>query len=265
MTIAIFGVGLMGESLLAGLLASGWDAAGIRAVEAQPARAQQIGQKYGVAVVGAADAVAGADAVIVVVKPNNVADLLEDIGALLSPDALVVSLAAGVTTATLESHLPAHQPVVRVMPNTAALVGEAMTVMSAGTSATPAHLDQAGRVLSAVGQVQTVPEKQMDIITAVSGSGPAYVMYVAEAMIDAAVLFGLPRPLATDLVKQTLYGSAKLLATSGEHPTKLKENVVSPGGTTAAALRAFEDHGVKAAFIDAIEAAYARSRELGQA
>ena len=261
--IAILGAGMMGEALLAGLLGGGWAPADIRAVDASPARCTYIGLTYGVPVLDALDAVRGVDTVIVAVKPNNVAELLDDIGPALGPGCLVVSLAAGVTVTTLEAHLPPHTPVVRAMPNTAALVGEAMTVICAGTSATTTHLTQAEAILKAVGQVRTAPEKQMDIVTAVSGSGPAYVMYIAEAMIDAGVLLGLPRALASDLVKQTLYGSSKLLVTSGEHPTVLKENVVSPGGTTAAALRALDEHGVKVGFTDAIEAAYARSRELG--
>jgi pyrroline-5-carboxylate reductase len=148
------------------------------------------------------------------------------------------------------------------MPNTPASVGEGMSAIAGGTSATAEHLARASALLGAVGRVVTLPEKHLDAVTAVSGSGPAYVMYVAEAMIDAGVLLGLPRDIATTLATQTLYGSAKLLRDSGTHPTVLRENVTSPGGTTAAALRTLDDHGVKAAFVAALEAARDRSQEL---
>ena len=264
MTVAILGVGAMGGALLTGLLQAGWDQADIRVGEARPERRREISQQYGLTARRSADAVRGAEVVVVVVKPQDIADLLDDIGPALSPAALVVSLAAGVTTATIEAHLPAGHPVVRVMPNTPALVGAAMSAIAAGGAAGPEHLDMAERILAAVGQTLVVPEKYLDAVTAISGSGPAYVMFVAEAMIDAGVVLGLPRSTATELVKQTVYGSAKLLLESGQHPTVLKENVTSPGGTTAAALRAFEDHRVKAAFIDAMEAACQRSAELGR-
>jgi len=264
MTIAILGAGAMGGALLAGLIQSGWDKAELRVGEARPERQRELVEQYGVTAGPAIEAARGADVVVVVVKPQDVAGLLDEVGPLLGPGALVVSLAAGVTIAALEAHLPAGWPVVRVMPNTPALVGAAMSVICGGTAAGAGHLAQAERLLAGVGQVLTVPEKYFDAVTAVSGSGPAYVMYVAEAMIDAGVLLGLPRPTATELVKQTLFGSAKLLLESGQHPTVLKETVTSPGGTTAAALRAFEDHGVKAAFIDAMAAAARRSAELGQ-
>uniref|UniRef100_S0DFW4 Putative pyrroline-5-carboxylate reductase n=1 Tax=termite gut metagenome TaxID=433724 RepID=S0DFW4_9ZZZZ len=265
MTVAVVGVGAMGEAIVAGL-SRGWDLGAVRAVDARPKRQAEIAGKYGVMAGGSArEAVGGADTVVIVVKPHDVPGLLEEIGPFLAPDCLVLSVAAGLTTAALERHLPAAQPVVRAMPNTAALVGEAMTAICPGAAAGAGHLERATRILSAVGRVLLVQEKQMDAVTALSGSGPAYVMYVAEAMIDAGVLLGLPRPTAAELVKQTLYGSSKLLVDSGEHPTVLKENVTSPGGTTIAALRKLDEHGVTAALIDAAEASCARSQELGQA
>jgi len=263
MKIALFGAGMMGEALLSGLIQAEWDPAGICVVEARAERQAEIADRYKVTTGTAAQAVDGAAAVIVAVKPYDVPSLLNQLSPSLPLDCVVISMAAGLTVATLERHLPDKHPLVRVMPNTGALVREAMTVMCPGTGATPEHMATARRVLSAVGQVEVIPEKQMDVVTAVSGSGPAYVMYVAESMIDAGVMLGLPRPLAMQLVRQTLYGSAKLLATSDQHPTVLKEMVVSPGGTTSAALRTFEEHGVKAAFIDAIEAAFKRSQEMG--
>jgi pyrroline-5-carboxylate reductase len=174
----------------------------------------------------------------------------------------VVSLAAGVSTASLAQHLPAGTPVVRVMPNTPALVGQGMSVMSPGAGCPQQSLDLAEAVLGAVGQVRQVAEAHQDAVTALSGSGPAYVLYVVEAMIDAGVLLGLPRPLARDLAVQTVLGAATMVAGTGEHPTVLRENVTSPGGTTAAALHLLDEAAVKAAFARAMRAARDRSAEL---
>jgi pyrroline-5-carboxylate reductase len=161
--------------------------------------------------------------------------------------------------------MPTGVPVVRVMPNTPAQVDEGMAAISAGATASAQDLEHVTELLSAVGKVVTVPEKYQDAVTAISGSGPAYLFFVVEAMIDAGVMLGLPRDIATTLVVQTMYGSAKLLADSGLHPTVLRERVTSPGGTTAAALRELEDHRVKAAFMTAMEAARDRSRDLAKA
>ena len=266
MTIALLGVGMMGENLLAGLLASGIAADQLVGTDLRPQRQREIAEKYGVTVVADnAEAVAGADTVVVIVKPYDVAAALDSISAALAPGALVISLAAGVEIAVLEAHVPAGTPVVRVMPNTPASVGEGMSAIAGGTFATAEHLTRTSDLLGAVGRVVTVAEKHLDAVTAVSGSGPAYVMYVAEAMIDAGVLLGLPRDIATTLATQTLYGSAKLLRDSGTHPALLRENVTSPGGTTAAALRTLDDFRVKAAFIAAMEACRDRSQELAAA
>ncbi|MCL2735039.1 MAG: pyrroline-5-carboxylate reductase [Propionibacteriaceae bacterium] len=265
MTVAIIGVGMMGESLLAGLLRSGWDPATIRAADSRPACRQAIADKYGVWTGTAVEAVEGADTVIVVVKPQDVIPLLGDISPALERGCLIISLAAGLTIATIESSLVMEFPVVRVMPNTPAVVGEAMAVISPGPLATHDHVARTQTLMSAVGKVLVIAEKYLDVVTAVSGSGPAYIMYIVEAMIDAGVMLGLPRATVTDLVKQTVYGSAKMLLDTDDHPTVLKENVTSPGGTTAAALRALEDRGVKAAFAAAMEAAFTRSQELGRA
>jgi len=263
--IAILGVGVMGTSLLTGLLHAGWKPSDIRVADSRVSRRSEIGKQYGVWAGPNVEAVEGADTVVVVVKPQDICDVLAEVSPIMSPNALVISLAAGVTTTTIEKHLAVLHPVVRVMPNTPAVVGEAMAAICAGKDATHEHLARAEKILAAVGKIQVVPEDYMDAVTAVSGSGPAYVMLVAEAMIDAGVHLGLPRETATELVKQTIYGSAKLLVDSDETPTTLKDNVTSPGGTTAAALQAFEAHNLKAAFIDAMEAACTRSKELGQA
>jgi pyrroline-5-carboxylate reductase len=177
-------------------------------------------------------------------------------------DQLVVSLAAGITTAFVESRLPDGTAVVRVMPNTPALVDEGMAAVSAGSHCDEAHLREAEELMRSTGKVVRVPEKQQDAVTAISGSGPAYVFFVVESMIEAGVHLGLPRSTATELVVQTLVGSAKLLRETGEHPVVLRERVTSPGGTTAAALRLLENGKVRADFLAAIEAARDRSREL---
>jgi pyrroline-5-carboxylate reductase len=178
---------------------------------------------------------------------------------------LIVSLAAGVDTASIEDRLPEGTPVVRVMPNTPAQVDEGMAAISPGAHSDEEHLARVSELMSATGRVVIVPERYQDAVTAISGSGPAYLFFVVEAMIEAGVHLGLPRDTATELVVQTMLGSAKLLRETGEHPTVLRERVTSPGGTTAAAIRQLEDHKVRAAFITAMESARDRSRDLAKA
>jgi len=199
-----------------------------------------------------------------VVKPQDMGALLDEIGPELRTGQLVVSLAAGITTAFLESRLPDGVPVVRVMPNTPALVDEGMAAIAPGAHCDDEHLAVAEELLGSTGRVLRVPEKQMDAVTAISGTGPAYVFFVVESMIEAGVHLGLPRGTATELVVQTLVGSAKMLRETGTHPTVLREQVTSPGGTTAAALRELEVHKVRAAFLAAMEAARNRSAELAE-
>jgi pyrroline-5-carboxylate reductase len=264
-TLAVIGAGVMGEILIAGLLRAGWAGEDLIASDRHAARLAEIGERHGVRTAATADlAAAEADTVLLVVKPQDLGEVLPQIANTLRPGSLVVSLCAGITTAKIEAALPDGTPVVRVMPNTPAQVAEGMAAISAGSSATPDHVDHATTLLRAVGQAVVVPEKYQDAVTAISGSGPAYLYFVVEAMIDAGVMLGLPRDTATTLVVQTMYGSAKLLAESGLHPTVLKERVTSPGGTTAAALRELESHKVKAAFITAMEAARDRSRALAK-
>jgi pyrroline-5-carboxylate reductase len=173
-----------------------------------------------------------------------------------------VSLAAGITTDFLQARLPQGTPVVRVMPNTPALVDEGMAAISPGSHCDETHLAEAEALLRSCGKVIRLPENYQDAVTAISGSGPAYIFYVVEAMIEAGVLLGLPRATSTELVVQTLYGAATMLRETGEHPTVLREQVSSPAGTTMAALRQLDDHKVRAAFLTAMEAARDRSREL---
>lgn len=263
--VALIGTGVMGETLLSGLLKAGWRTHWIIGAERRAARRDELTQRYGVEVAhDNAEAVDGADMIILVVKPQDVSLLLPEIHDRVAPGALVVSLCAGITTAQLEGGLPAGTPVVRVMPNTPAQVGEGMAALSPGTHATEAHLERVVEVMEAVGRAVIVPERYQDAVTAISGSGPAYLYFVVEAMVDAGVMMGLPRDTATLLVNQTMYGSAKLLVESGEHPNLLRERVTSPAGTTAAALREMEERSVKAAFIAAMHAARDRSAELGR-
>jgi pyrroline-5-carboxylate reductase len=193
--------------------------------------------------------------------------LLEDLGQAVTPANLIISIAAGIPTGFIEQRLPDGVPVVRVMSNTPVLVDEAMSVLSAGAHAGEEHLERTEKLLRAVGKVVRLPESQLDAVTALSGSGPAYFFYLVEAMIDAGILLGLPRAIAAELIVQTAIGSAVMLRDSGEHPVQLREAVTSPGGTTIAAIRELENHGVRAALLSALEAARDRSRELaaGQA
>jgi pyrroline-5-carboxylate reductase len=262
MTIAVLGAGVMGESLLSGLLRAGRQPADLLLTERRPDRAQELTERYGVDVVSNVDAARKADTLVLVVKPQDMNDLLDEIATTVRPGQLVVSLAAGITSGSIEARLPDGVPVVRVMPNTPALVDEGMAAISRGTHCDEEHLGAAEALLTATGRVIRVPEKQQDAVTAISGSGPAYIFFVVEAMIEAGVHLGLPRSTASELVVQTVVGSAKLLRETGEHPTVLRERVTSPGGTTAAAVRELEDHKVRAAFLTAMEAARDRSRAL---
>ena len=260
--VAIFGAGVMGEALLAGLIRSGRSTGELLVAERRPDRAAELQAKYSVEVVSNTAAAARADTLVFVVKPQDMGALCDEIAQHVRPGALVVSLAAGITTEFLESRLPDGVPVVRVMPNTPALVDEGMAAISAGAHCDEAHLAEVEALLRAVGKVVRVEEKHQDAVTAISGSGPAYLFYVAEAMIEAGVFLGMPRATASELVVQTIYGAATMLRETGEHPSVLRENVTSPGGTTVAALRTLDDHKVRAAFISALEAARDRSHEL---
>ena len=263
--LAILGAGVMGETVLSGLLRAGWHADQIVATDRRLERQHELTARYGIKMLENTDAVAEADTVILVVKPQDMSELLSEISQSLKPGTLVVSLAAGVDTTFIESRLPEGVAVVRVMPNTPAQVDEGMAAISPGSHSTQDHLDRVTEILSATGRVITVPERYQDAVTAISGTGPAYLFFVVEAMIEAGVHLGLPRDTATELVVQTMLGSAKLLRETGEHPTVLRERVTSPGGTTAAAVRELEDHKVRAAFLRAMEAARDRSRELAAA
>ncbi len=262
MSVAVLGAGVMGETVVSGLLRAGREPDTLLVSERRPERADELRRRYGVEVVSNVEAAARSSTLVLVVKPQDMADLLDEITPVVRSGQLVVSLAAGITTAYIESRLLDGVAVVRVMPNTPALVDEGMAAISAGAHCDEAHLVEAEALLRATGKVLRVPEKQQDAVTAISGSGPAYLFFVVEAMIEAGVHLGLPRSTATELVVQTMVGSATMLRETGEHPTVLRERVTSPGGTTAAAIRELEDHKVRAAFMTALESAARRSQEL---
>jgi pyrroline-5-carboxylate reductase len=261
-TVAIVGAGKMGETLLSGLLRGGWPLAHLLATARREDRRAELADRYGVEVLANEDAAERADVIVLAVKPQDMAALLGDLGPKFPPGKLVMSIAAGIPTAFIERHLPTGTAVVRVMTNTPALVDEAMSALSAGAHAGADHLDIAESLLRPLGKTIRVPESQQDAVTALSGSGPAYFYYLVEAMTDAGILLGLPRVVAHDLIVQSAIGAAVMLRDSGEHPVKLREAVTSPAGTTISAIRALEDHKVRAAFLSALEAARDRAREL---
>jgi pyrroline-5-carboxylate reductase len=263
MNVGILGGGRMGEALAAGLLGAGWDASTLAIAEIDPDRRHHLEEQLPGARVVPSPAWAAADAelLVVAVKPHDVTAALEACATALPEHTLVLSIAAGVTLATLEAAVPGR-PVVRAMPNTAALVGRSASAIAGGALASDDDLALAERVLGAVGTVARVPEEHLDAVTALSGSGPAYVFLLAEAMVEAGVLVGLPRTSADALVRQTLLGAATLLDESGDSPEVLRAAVTSPGGTTATATKVLETHGFRAAVLDAVEAAARRSREL---
>jgi pyrroline-5-carboxylate reductase len=265
LNLALLGGGRMGGALLGGLCDSGWEPARLAVAEVDPERRRHLEQEHpGVRVVpSVAWAAADAAVVVLAVKPGDVADVVDQILPVLGDDALILSIAAGVTIAELEKVAPGR-PVVRAMPNTAALVRQGAAAIAGGAHTDDSHLETAAQILGSVGVVVRVDESLLDAVTGLSGSGPAYVFLVAEAMIEAGVLSGLPRPTATRLVTQTLLGAARLLAEGDDPPEALRAAVTSPGGTTAAGLRVLEARAVRAAFLDAVAAATERSRELGR-
>lgn len=263
--LALLGGGKMGEALLGGLVASGWSPSDMSVAEIAAERRAELLERFeGLAAVPAAgEAVVGAETVIVAVKPNDVAAALSDAAPHLGDGALVLCIAAGITIATLEALVPGH-PVVRVMPNTPALVGQGAAGMAAGSHAGDAHMDRAGEILGAVGTTVRLSEDMLDAVTGLSGSGPAYVFYLAEAMIEAGRAEGLPADVVDDLVIQTLVGAAALLAQGAARPEELRAAVTSPGGTTEAAIRLLDERGVAGSLADAVRLAAERSRQLGR-
>jgi len=263
--IGLVGGGNMAVALVRGLLASGRVTAGsLRASDPSEARRTLLTDTYGIETSASNEAVARwATVVVLAVKPQLIETAIQSLGGALAPGALVVSIAAGVPLAGLEALLPAGTRVVRAMPNTPAMALAGATALAAGSRATTADLETARGVFEAVGSAIVVDEPLLDAVTGLSGSGPAYVMLVIEALADGGVKMGLSREAALGLAAQTVYGSAKLLLETKEHPARLKDMVTSPGGTTIAGLHALESGGLRPALIGAVERATLRSQELG--
>jgi pyrroline-5-carboxylate reductase len=267
--LVVIGGGRMGEALASGLVAHGWSGRQIVVVEAAEARRSELGGRpwalagsleEGLGLAGAGPGTSVG--LVIAVKPKDVESVCRQAAVSIGVTR-ALSIAAGVTLGNLDLWL---EPLValRAMPNTPALVGSAASAVAAGRKAGPDDVEWAKAILSAVGTVVELPESALDAVTGLSGSGPAYVFLIAEALIDAGVLVGLPRPVARDLAIQTLLGSARLLAETGEEPSALRAAVTSPGGTTAAGLRALEAAGVRAAVLEAVTAATERAREMGR-
>jgi pyrroline-5-carboxylate reductase len=282
--IAIIGGGSIGEALLSGLLRAGRQVKDLVVAERMPERANYLADTYSVLVTSLAEAAENATFVVVAVKPADVESVMGELARAAanaevdSAEQVFVTVAAGITITYFESKLPAGTPVVRAMPNAAALVGAGVTALAKGRFVSPAQLEEVSALFDSVGAVLTVPESQMDAVTALSGSGPAYFLLMVEALVDAGVAAGLSREVATDLTAQTMAGSAAMLlerlgsdrAIVGEAPgtradtaaAQLRATVTSPGGTTAAALRELERGGLRAAVDAAVQAAKTRSEQL---
>jgi pyrroline-5-carboxylate reductase len=283
--IAIIGGGHIGEALLSGLLRAGRQSRDLVVAEKDPSRAKELAAKYSVQVSSVRDAAENAGYVIVAVKPSDVEGVVDQLAEAVSRadndsvEQVFVTVAAGVTTAYYQSKLPAGAPVIRVMPNAPMVVGGGVSAVAAGSFSTAEQLKDVVAIFDAVGGVLTVPEAQLDAVTALSGSGPAYFFLMVEALIDAGVAEGLSRSVATDLVSQTMAGSAAMLLESLDRQqpegaaamgagidtsaAQLRATVTSPGGTTAAGLRELERGGLRAAVANAVAAAKTRSEQLG--
>lgn len=265
--LAVIGGGNICEALISGLLLGDkplFEPSRVAVVEPNAERAEYMRSTYGIRVVAIEEAASSAETLVIAVKPHFIDDVLEGLADRVTDKQLIISVVGAITAGQIEAGLSARVPVVRCMPNTPAAVGEGMTAINGGAYAEERHMDRTASILSAVGKVARVSEAQLDVVTGLSGSGPAYFYYLAEALIDAGVLLGLPRPLATELVTQTAVGSGILLRETGKAPETLRVAVSSPGGMTMAAIRQFENHAVRAAVMAGVEAARDRSAELGQ-
>ena len=261
---AIIGTGNMGLALLRGLIDSGVGPDRIAVTNKRMARSNAISEEYGVrACEKNAEAVREADIVMLSIKPQIFSKILPEIRHQIG-DALVISIAAGVTTERIERELEPGVRVIRAMPNTPATIKQAATALSPGSHATEEDMELAVGIFQEIGRVAVLDEIHLDAITGLCGSGPAYVFLIIEAFADAGVKVGLSREIATELAVQTIQGSARLLQITREHPGKLKDQVTSPGGTAIAGLHTLEEGGLRTTIMNAVEAATRRSRELGQ-
>jgi pyrroline-5-carboxylate reductase len=263
-TTALFGVGMMGGAILEGLLASETFTDEIVVVEKRPERAAELEDVFGVKNLSDEAAAQMADTILLMVKPQDMGDLLNQIGGFVKPGTLVISVAAGIKTEFYENKLQTGVSVVRVMPNTPALVGEGMSVLSAGKNCTPDALAKAEKIMASTGKTLIIDEDLQNSVTAVSGSGPAYIFYVAEAMIAAGEKLGLSSDAAHELTVQTIIGAAKMLRDANKSPETLRQNVTSPNGTTARAIATFDEHNVRKAIEAGMQACHDRSKELSE-
>jgi pyrroline-5-carboxylate reductase len=264
-TIAIVGAGNMGTALIGGMVQAGYEPARLIASDTEGERRSAVKQAWNVGIAeDNVQAVEEAEILLLAVKPGMVPQVLDEIKPNMRPDHTIISIAAGVRTASIEEQLGTDTPVVRVMPNTPALIGAGISALCPGTHASSEHLDMARCILETVGEVVLVTEKQMDAVTGLSGSGPAYVYTVIEALTDGGVRMGLLRDVALKLAAQTVLGSARMVLESGEHPAVLRDRVTSPGGTTIAGMQVLESSGFRGAIMSAVEVATRRSEELGK-
>lgn len=262
-TIGFIGGGNMAEAIIKGLLAGGFPAPSIMVAEPVPLRRDFLTSEYGVELHDEnLDIVRRADIIILAIKPQVAASVLTALEPVMSPDKTVISIMAGISTDFIEKIFANGARVIRVMPNTPALIQGAATAVCPGRKATQQDLEIAREIFSRVGSVVTIPEKQMDAVTGLSGSGPAYVFTFIEALADAGVKNGLPRDIAAQLAVQTVLGAARMVAETGEHPALLREKVTSPGGTTIAALHTLENGRFRGLLMDAVDSACRRSKEL---
>jgi len=264
--IAFIGAGNMGEALLSGLLKSNLtNPENIIATDILEDRLAQIAEKWGVSTTSDnAEAVRLADVIVLCVKPQTIKDVLSAIKDTLREEQLIISILAGITTETINKSVGKNNPVIRVMPNIPAIVDEAASGLCLGKYAQDIHKEIAFRIFSAVGEVELVNESQMDVITGLSGSGPAYIYMIIEALTDGGVMMGLSREIATRLATQTVLGSAKLVRETGIHPAMLKDQVTTPGGTAISAIKELETHGLRPMLIRAVETATKKSSELSR-
>lgn len=264
-SISVIGAGNIGGALIGGLLRKGeLEPDGIWATRRNLSALELLAERFPGIRTGTDNiaAVREASIVVVAVKPQNAGAVLAEIADAIDPDTLVISTLAGIMTETISGVLGANVPVVRSMPNTPALVDEGATALAAGKNASIEHLELARRIFGAVGTVEIVPEELMDAVTGLSGSGPAYVYMVIEALTDGGVKQGLTRSTALRLAAQTVYGAAKLVIDTGRHPAILRDEVTTPGGTAIAAVAELESHGLRTMLINAVATATKRSEEL---
>jgi len=264
--IAIIGAGNIGEALIGGMIRGNLTKPeNILATRRSEDALQELKLKWGIAITtNNRKGVHGVDIIILAVKPQGANEVLEEIADVIEPHQLIISVMAGVTTQLISKKIGKDNPIIRTMPNTPVLVDEGATALAKGAHATDEHLEFASTIFSAIGKVEILPENLMDAVTGLSGSGPAYIYMVIEAMTDGGVKMGIPRAIALRLAAQTVYGAAKLVMETRKHPAILKDEVTTPGGTAIAAVHELETHGLRTMLINAVATATQRSKELSE-